>query len=138
MRPRTQEPKNRMLGLMCVFPPTAIVDHPRRGFSAWPRGSGGLVELRHDLLFGHNQLGHHGGVKNVLAPRRRRKLFRCALRIPFPRQAVVPLRKRLCLALGSSLRPMSVPAVCPDSLATKFKRRSSCPATKTTSTSKAT
>jgi single stranded DNA-binding protein len=33
---------------------------------------------------------------------------------------------------------MSVPAVCPDSLATKFKRRTSCPATKTTSTSKAT
>jgi single stranded DNA-binding protein len=33
---------------------------------------------------------------------------------------------------------MSVPAVCPDSLATKFKRRKSCPATKTTSTSKAT
>jgi hypothetical protein len=59
------------------------------------------------------------------------------LLIPLPRQAVVPLRKKLCLALGSSLRPMSVPAVCPDSLATKFKRRTSCPATKTTSTSKA-
>src|SRR5664279_380376 len=56
-------------------------------------------------------------------PAARRKLFRCALRIPLPRQAVVPLRKRLCLALWSSLRPMSVPAVCPDSLATKFKRR---------------
>jgi len=73
-------------------------------FQRGPRGSGGLFELRHDLLFGHNQLGHHGGVKNVLALRRRRKLFRCALRIPLPKQVLVPLRKRLCLALGSSLR----------------------------------
>jgi single-strand DNA-binding protein len=83
----------------------------------------GLFGLGHDLLFALNQIGHHGGVKNALALRRRRKLFRCAWRIPLPRQAVVPLRQRLCLALGSSLRPMSVPAVCPDSLATKFKRR---------------
>ena len=82
----------------------------------------GLFGLGHDLLFGHNQLGHHGGVKNALALRRLRKLFRCALRIPLPRQAVVPLRKRLCLALGSSLRPMSVPALCPDSLATKLNK----------------
>src|SRR5664280_2343193 len=107
-------------------------------FQPAPRGSSGLFGLGHDLLFALNQIGHHGGVKNALALRRRRKLFRCALRIPLPRQAVVPLRQRLCLALGSSLRPMSVPAVCPDSLATKFKRRTSCPATKTTSTSKAT
>ena len=30
---------------------------------------GGLFELRPDLLSGHNQLGHHGGVKNVFALR---------------------------------------------------------------------
>ena len=105
-----------------VFPPTATVYHHAGAFRLYARGSGGLFELRPDLLFGHNQLGHHGGVKNALALRRR-KLFRCTLRIPLPRQAVVPLRQRLCLALGSSLRPMSVPAVCPDSLATKFKSR---------------
>src|ERR1035437_8882923 len=64
-------------------------------FRPGPRGSGGLFELRRDLLFGHNQLGHHGGVKNVLALRRRRKLFRCAWRIPLPRQAVVPHPQRL-------------------------------------------
>jgi len=53
-----------------AFPPTAIVDHPRRGFSAWPARFRWTFELRPDLLFGHNQLGHHGGVKNALALRR--------------------------------------------------------------------
>jgi single-strand DNA-binding protein len=28
-----------------------------------------FLELRHDLLFGHNQIGHHGCVKNALALR---------------------------------------------------------------------
>ena len=61
-------------------------------FRPGPRGFGGLFELRHDLLSGHNQLGHHGCVKNALALRRRRKLLRSALRIPLPWQRLVPAR----------------------------------------------
>jgi len=119
--PGTKAPNNQVLGPKSSRRRQSLTT--RAGaFRPGPRSSGGLFELRHDLLFGLNQLGHHGGVKNALAMRRR-KLFRCTLRIPLPRQAVVPLHKRLCLALGSSLRPMSVPAVCPDSLATKFKSR---------------
>src|ERR1035437_3777340 len=78
--------------------------------------------LGHDLLFWTQSNRPSWMRQERSRPAARRKLFRCALRIPLPRQAVVPLRQRLSLALGSSLRPMSVPAVCPDSLATKFNK----------------
>lgn len=72
----------------------------------------------------HNQIIHHGCVKSVLALRRRRTRFRCALWIPLPKQVRVPLPITVSLALGSSPRPMSLRAVCPDSLAVKnFKEK---------------
>ena len=105
-----------------VFPPTATIDHHAGAFRPGARGCGGLLwaGTRSPLCSQSNRPSWMRQERS--RPAARRKLFRCALRIPLPRQAVVPLRQRLCLALGSSLGPMSVPAVCPDSLATKFNK----------------
>src|ERR1035437_7640683 len=59
--------------------PAHLLENDTRAgaFRPGPRGSGELFELRPDLLFGHNQLGHHGGVKNVLALRTAQTLPLC-------------------------------------------------------------